>query len=268
MRGAAQRVGRHATTIQASRRGVCQLGRLSPCEQSQVAEWLCLCADQGRARAQAWIAKAQQGRQQQPASCKQLLAWLQAQSGDYAAIARDAAGASGSPPGGQGQRPSEADLLRLADAQQRGNLPGYAARWTKLAYLLSEEGLLGRRAGPPAAQERLRRPLPLDVMRLKLASGTMTKTEDFMEMAQLALQAGYPAEATRSSSAAMPAAALGTGAEAERHKRLRDLADKQFAESSAGIAARRRRRHDQGRQRAGAGGTVYVSMGEVDKGLR
>ena len=34
----------------------------------------------------------------------------------------------------------------------------------------------------------------LDVMRLKLATGNLSKTEDFMEMAQLAIQAGYPAE--------------------------------------------------------------------------
>jgi hypothetical protein len=34
-------------------------------------------------------------------------------------------------------------------------------------------------------------------MRLRLASGTLTKTEEFMEMAQLALQAGLPAEGRR-----------------------------------------------------------------------
>ena len=75
-------------------------------------------------------------------------------------------------------------------------------------------------------------------MRLKLASGTMSKTEDFMEMAQLALQAGYPAEAKKIVERGFAAGALGTGAEAERHKRLRDLALKQDAESSAASATR------------------------------
>jgi hypothetical protein len=37
-------------------------------------------------------------------------------------------------------------------------------------------------------------------MRLRLASGTLSKTEDFMEMAQLSLQAGLPAEGRASSS--------------------------------------------------------------------
>ncbi len=57
-----------------------------------------------------------------------------------------------------------------------------------------------------------------------------------MEMAQLALQAGYPAEAKAIIDKGFAAGALGTGAEAERHKRLRDLAVKQEAESAAGIA--------------------------------
>ena len=37
----------------------------------------------------------------------------------------------------------------------------------------------------------------LDVMRLKLATGSLAKTEEFMEMAQLALQAGLAAGAVR-----------------------------------------------------------------------
>lgn len=268
MRGAAaQRAGDYATTIQAFE-AVYASGKLSPAEQSQVAESLAYAYAQTNnvPKAQAWIAKAQQGGSNSP-QLKQLLAWLQAQSGDYAAIARDAAAAV-SAAEGAGQRPSEADLLRLADAQQRGNLPGYGSTVEKLLTYYPKKdywaAVLGRLPRKSGFADRY----ALDVMRLKLASGTMTKTEDFMEMAQLALQAGYPAEARRIIERGYASGALGTGAEAERHKRLRDLADKQFAESSASIAARAA---DAATAKDGnalvQAGTVYVSMGEVDKGL-
>jgi hypothetical protein len=52
-----------------------------------------------------------------------------------------------------------------------------------------------------------------------------------MEMSQLALQAGLPAEGKAIVDKGFAAGALGTGAEAERHKRLRDLANKQEAEA-------------------------------------
>ena len=106
-------------------------------------------------------------------------------------------------------------------------------------------------------------------MRLKLASGTLSKTEDFMEMAQLALQAGYPAEAMTIVEQGYAAGALGTGAEAERHKRLRDLA----REAGSREQRRDRRPAPPRRPRAKDGnalvqvGYVYVTMGEADKGI-
>ena len=47
-----------------------------------------------------------------------------------------------------------------------------------------------------------------------------------MEMAQLALQAGVPAEAKMVVDKGYAAGVLGKGAEAERQKRLKDLVDK------------------------------------------
>ena len=75
--------------------------------------------------------------------------------------------------------------------------------------------------------------LALDVYRLQLATGNLTKTNDYMEMAQLALQAGNTAEAKKIVDKGFAANLLGTGAEADRHKRLRDLALKQDAEAKA-----------------------------------
>ena len=159
MRGAAaQRAGDHATTIQAFE-AVYASGKLSGPEQAQVAESLAYAYAQTKdlAKAQAWIAKAQAAGGNS-AQLKQLQAWLQGQSGDHAAVARDAAAAVSSAEQ-SGQRPAEADLLRLADAQARGNLPGYNSHARKAARPLPEEGVLGRHPGPAAAQARLRRPL-------------------------------------------------------------------------------------------------------------
>lgn len=268
MRGAAaQRAGDHATAITAFE-AVFASGKLSAAEQAQVAESLAYAYAQTKdfTKAQAWIARAQQAGGNS-AQLKALQAWMQSQSGDYAAIARDAAAAVGAAEQA-GQRPAEADLLRLADAYQRSSNPAYAATLDKLlAYYPKKEYwtvVLARLPRKSGFADRY----ALDVMRLKLASGTMSGTGDFMEMAQLALQAGYPAEAKKIIERGYAAGALGSGPEAERHKRLRDLTDKQFAESSAGIAARAA---EAAAARDGNAlvhaGTVYVSMGELDKGI-
>jgi hypothetical protein len=54
-----------------------------------------------------------------------------------------------------------------------------------------------------------------------------------MEMSQLALQAGHTAEAKQVVDKGFAAGVLGQGAEAERHKRLRDLVAKRLAEAAA-----------------------------------
>jgi hypothetical protein len=105
-------------------------------------------------------------------------------------------------------------------------------------------------------------------MRLKLASGTLTKTDEFMEMAQLSLQAGLPTEARRIAEQGFKTGALGSGPEAARHQRLRDLAAKQEAESKAGLAAQVA---EAAAEKTGDDlvkyGYVHVSMGEVEQGI-
>ena len=105
-------------------------------------------------------------------------------------------------------------------------------------------------------------------MRLRLASGTLTKTDDFMEMAQLSLQAGLPSEARRIADQGLKAGALGVGPEAARHQRLRDLAVKQEGEAKANLA---NQASEAETFKEGDGlvkvGYAYVSLGEVDKGI-
>ncbi|CAG0944153.1 hypothetical protein GPROT2_02450 [Gammaproteobacteria bacterium] len=90
--------------------------------------------------------------------------------------------------------------------------------------------LLARLQRKPSFSDRL----ALDTYRLGLATGTISKPNDYMEMAQLALQAGFPAEARQVMDKGYEAKVLGQGAEAERHKRLQDLIAKKIEEEKAG----------------------------------
>ena len=262
---AAQRAGDSATAIQALE-GV--YSKAGGAEQGQVAEQLASAYAQGRnnAKATEWINRAVQAGNNS-ASVRQMQSYLQSSGGDYAAIARDAGAAVNAAEQG-GRRPDEGDLLRLADAQQRtSNMAGYGTSLEKLlSYYPKKEywnAYLARLPRKAGFGDRF----ALDVMRLRLASGTLTKTEDFMEMAQLALQAGYPAEGKKIIDKGYVAGALGTGPEAERHKRLRDLADKKLAESQAAIAnqASEAANEKEGNALVQAG-YVYVTMGEAEKG--
>jgi hypothetical protein len=264
---AAQRAGDNGTAIQALES---IYGRVGGAEQGQIAEQLASAHAQARnnAKATEWLNKAVQAGNNS-AGVRQLQAYLQSSSGDYGAIARDA-GAAVAAAEQAGRRPDEGDLLRLADAQQRtNNVNGYSNTLEKLlAYYPKKDywnAYLGRLPRKPGFADRFH----LDVLELKLASGTLSKTEDFMEMAQLALQAGLPSDGRRIVEQGFKAGALGTGPEAARHQRLKDLALKKEAEAKANIAAQAA---DAASQKTGDDlvkvGYAYVSMGETDQGIK
>ena len=269
MKGAAaQRAGDNATAIQAFE-AVFNSGKLSGAEQAQVAESLAFAFSQQKdwPRTNQWVQRAIAAGSTSP-QLKQLQAYAQSQSGDYSAIAKEAQAAVAAAEQA-GRKPDEGDLLRLADAQQRtGNTQGRAATLDKLLVNYPKKEywsiLLGQLPRKSGFSDRL----SLDLFRLRLATGNLTKTDDFMEMAQLALQAGYPAEGKAVIDKGFASGALGTGAEGERHKRLRDLAIKQEAEGKTGIEK------DVQEALAAKGGDelvrvgyTYVTMGQVDKGI-
>jgi hypothetical protein len=263
---AAQRAADWPTAVEALESLYARAGAT---EQGQLAEQLASAYTQQRnnARATEWLNKALQAGNSS-ATVKQLQAYLQSASGDYAAIARDAAAAVATAEQA-GRRPDESELLRLADAQQRtGNSAGYVATLEKLLLNYPRKdywsAYLGRLPRKPGFGDRY----ALDVLRLRLASGTLAKTDDYMEMAQLALQAGLPAEARRIVEQGFKSGALGTGAEAARHQRLRELALRQEAELKADLA--RQANEADGLKEGDAlvrVGYAYVSFGEADKGI-
>ena len=263
---AAQRAGESGTAIQALES---IYGRVGGAEQGQIAEQLASAYAQQRnnGKANEWIAKAIAAGNS-GGSVRQLQSYLQSASGDYGAIARESAGAV-SAAEQAGRRPDEGDLLRLADAQLRtGNSAGQVITLEKLVLNYPKKeywnAYLARLPRKPGFAGRF----SLDVMRLRLASGTLSKTEDFMEMAQLSMQAGLPAEARRITEQGFKTGVLGTGPEAARHQRLRDLAVKQEGESKATLATQAT--EAEGFKEGDALiklGNAYVSLGEVDKGI-
>ncbi len=267
MKGAAaQRAGDNATAIAAYEAA---FPKLSGAEAAQTAEALAFAysARKDFARSSQWIQKAQALGNSSP-QLKQLQNYLLSQSGDYAAIAKEAAGAVAAAEQA-GRRPEESDLLRLADAQQRlGNRTGELATLDKLLHLYPKKPYwavyLDRLPRKSGFSDRF----ALDVMRLKLATGNLESTEDYMEMAQLALQAGLPAEGLAVIDKGFASGALGKGTEAARQQRLRELAIKQDSDAKASIAARAAAAQSvkDGNDLVQIG-YAYVTMGQADRGV-
>jgi hypothetical protein len=137
----------------------------------------------------------------------------------------------------EGKNASEDQLQLLANAYlQSKDTAGYGramerlvALYPKRDYWLSVIDNVMRRSG---FNERLQ----IDVARLKLEVGTMRNPDEYVEFAQLSLIEGFPMEATRVIEKGYAAGVLGTGREAERHRRLRDLAAKNLAEDRKAVA--------------------------------
>lgn len=263
---AAQRAGDTATAIPALES---LAGRASGAQLGQYAEQLASAYAQQRnnGKATEWMNKAIAAGNN-GASIRQMQSYLQSVSGDFAAIARDA-GAAVASAEQAGRRPEEGDLLRLADAQNRtNNLSGYGNTLEKLLAYYPKKDYWNLHLARLPRKSGFGDRFAIDVLRLRLASATLTRTEDYMELAQLAMQQGLPSEATRVVDQAYKAGVMGTGAEAARHQRLRDLAAKEENEMKgklAGLAT------DAVGFKDGDGlvrvGMSYVAFGEVDRGI-
>lgn len=155
-----------------------------------------------------------------------------------------------------GQKPSQTQLELLASiAVKQSDSEAYRAALEKLVVYYPKpdywQDLIARTASKPGFSDRL----ALDIYRVKKASGSLNKVSDFMEAAQLALQAGYPGEAQQYIELGYQKKLLGTGADAARHQRLKELVARKIAEDRATLA-------DGDRQAAAqASGDALVSAG-------
>jgi hypothetical protein len=137
-----------------------------------------------------------------------------------------------------------------------------AANYPKASYWTD---LLNRVVGKPGFSSRL----SVDVYRLKLANNLIKKPSEYLEMAQLVIQAKAPAEALKIIDKGYKAGALGVGADAARHQRLKDLATKTLAEDTKNLAVNEaalvKAKDNDGLVALGYG---LVQAGQSDKGLK
>ena len=124
-------------------------------------------------------------------------------------------------------------------------------------HLLPEEGVLGRPAEPPAAQAELLRPARRSTSTAcSLATGSMTAPNDYMEMAQLALQAGFAAEGKQ-------VVDKGFAARRARHRRRRPSATSGCATWSTSARGRKQDAgaEDEKQALAAKDGNALVNVG-------
>jgi len=171
--------------------------------------------------------------------------------------------------GEDGRRPSEEELQILANCYLREkDNAGYVGAIEKLVVYYPKQqywtDLLARVQKKPGFSDRL----GVHVYRLRLATGNLKDPNDYMEMAQLALQQGVPAEAKAVMDKGYAAGVLGKGTEAQRQQRLRDLIQKSLDESQ-----KNRDREEKEALASKDGndlvkvGLNYVYEGKADKGL-
>ena len=165
---------------------------------------------------------------------------------------------------------SEDQLGMLANVQLKKNdKAGYvntieklAANYPKAQYWTD---LLNRVQGKPGFSSRL----SVDVWRLRLANNLMKKPSEYMEMAQLVLQERAPAEAIKVIDKGYKTGALGTGPDAARHQRLKDLAAKNLAEQNKTLAADEAQMiKENDNDGLVMLGYALVQSGQADKGLK
>lgn len=168
-----------------------------------------------------------------------------------------------------GRPPSEERLQMLLSCYSKQN--DNAGRQVTLEKLVTYypkkdywTDLISRVQRKPGFADRL----SLDLYRLKLATGNLVAASDYMEMTQLALGDDFAGEAKKIIDQGFASGVLGTGSDADRQKRLRDLAAKRAADGPKNLA------QAEAEAAAAKDGTAlvnlgfnYVGYGQFDKGI-
>lgn len=165
---------------------------------------------------------------------------LQAQylSGDTAAVTKDLmAGIQADEKAGRAPSEDRLKMLMSVSAKQPEGAAYMLALDRLVTYYPKNEywvELIDRVQRKPGFSDRF----SLDIYRLMLATGGMRNANDYMEMTQLALQAGFTDEAKNAIEKGFASGTLGTGPEADRQKRLRDLTMRKVEEARAQAATK------------------------------
>jgi hypothetical protein len=169
-----------------------------------------------------------------------------------------------------GKAPSQDKLnLLLYAAQKKGDASTESLATEKLLNYYPRKELWAQILGGLQQKKGFSPRFGLDVYRLKLATGNMRDANDYMEMAQLAAQAGYPEEGKKVVEQGMAANVLGQGAEGARHKRLLDLMVKRIGENKAAQAeAEKTAEADKAGDALVTLGLAQVFRGEAAHGLK
>jgi len=172
--------------------------------------------------------------------------------------------------GEQGGKVAQEDHLRLMAVTylKLNDRESYGAMLEKLVTHYPKKeywmDLLARLFSKKTYSDRL----TLDGYRLKLATGTMEETHEYVDLAELAMRAGFPAEAKKVLDAGFAAGMLGTGSGAAQHKKLHNQAAKAVADDQKSMAAGEA---DAMKKKEGTAlvnlGYAYVTAGNPDKGL-
>lgn len=192
-------------------------------------------------------------------------------AGDYKASARESA-ALISRMEKAGMRPSEAQIRLLASALSKSNeLEAYSQALERMLRYYPKpkywQDFIQRTARKPGFS----RNLDLDVLRLLRATDNIRTAREYMEMAQLALQARLPAEAKAVIAEGYEKKVLGSGAprEIERQARLKKLVTERYAIDLKSFAGT-----DSAFAKTASGevlletGLAYVTCGMAEKGLQ
>ncbi|MFG6466095.1 hypothetical protein [Roseateles sp. BYS87W] len=167
---------------------------------------------------------------------KQMQQQAQFKSGDMTAVLKDTL-AEVQAEDKAGRAPSQDKLnILLYAAQKKGDAATESYAVERLLNHYPRKELWAQVLGGLQGKKGFAPRFALDVYRLQLATGNLRGADDYMEMAQLAAQAGYPDEGKKVVEQGLAANILGQGAEGARHKRLLDLMVKKSNEAKADAA--------------------------------
>lgn len=166
-----------------------------------------------------------------------------------------------------GKAPSEQLLRMLASAQGKLNDDaGYEMTLQKLVQYYPKPELWADLASRVQTAPGFADYLRLDAYRLRRATGLLKNADQYVEMAQLAIQAGYPEEAVKVVEEGYARGLMGTGGNAKQHEALRAQAKRAAATDAAALAQSSGTSSKDANSLANVG-FALATAGQADKGI-